>query len=223
MLSKLINRVSNEGLSGLEWASGIPGTVGGAVCGNAGAFGSSLSDYIRSVKVFDLKDFSVYDLDRNDCDFSYRNSVFSNSNLIILGVNFIFKKRNTDSIKKEIQKILEKRSYLSTLGKHSAGCFFKNVSWKRKDIDKEALLKNFPELKRFADKEKISIGFLIDNLSLKGKKIGGAFVSDKHANFILNSGNAKAEEVLMLSSFVKHKIFSHYGFSPEEEVRLIGF
>jgi UDP-N-acetylmuramate dehydrogenase len=104
-----------------------------------------------------------------------------------------------------------------------AGCFFKNVEWKRKDINKDRLIQEFPELKQFVDKSKISAGFLIEKVGLKGKQIGDAVVSDRHANFILNKGNATAEEILMLASLIKDRISSHYGFTLEEEVKLVGF
>jgi UDP-N-acetylmuramate dehydrogenase len=224
LLSKLVSETTNAGLSGLEWAIGIPGTVGGAVCGNAGAFGEAISGVIKSVNVLDINNITIKQYNNLNCNFSYRESVFKHDpKLIILDAVLALKKEKPDAIKGRMKNCFKQRTGSFAQGQKCAGCFFKNLEWKRKDIDKEYILSNFPELRKFADKPKISAGFLIDFLGFKGKRIGDAMVSDKHANFILNVGSAKAEQVMMLAGLIKNKIFSHYGFALEEEVQLIGF
>ncbi|MCF7836050.1 MAG: UDP-N-acetylmuramate dehydrogenase [Candidatus Marinimicrobia bacterium] len=223
-LSSLLSDAVKHGLSGLEWAIGIPGTIGGAVCGNTGAFGKDISDCVYNVKVFNCDDFSITNLNNEDCDFYYRGSVFKNSrNLIVLGAEFILQPKERDIIQQKIRENIKQRTSSFNHNSNCAGCFFKNVEWKRKDINKERLLKNFPELKKFADKPKISTGFLIDNLGLKNKKVGDAIVSNDHASFVLNLGNAKAEHVIMLVGLIKQRVYNKYGFGLEEEVQLIGF
>ncbi|MBU1178785.1 UDP-N-acetylmuramate dehydrogenase [Patescibacteria group bacterium] len=223
-LSKLIAETVAVGLTGLEWAVGIPGTIGGAVCGNAGAFGLETANSVQTVEALDCDNLTIKQFNNSGCDFCYRSSVFKYSdNLIILSAVFSFKKEDKKDIQKRLIDYAKQRTQSFGAGQKCAGCFFKNVNWKRKDINKNKLLENFPELKQFSDKPKISTGFLIDFVGLKGKKIGDAAVSDEHANFILNTGNAKAEEIMMLSGLIKDKIYSRYGFLLEEEVKLVGF
>jgi len=223
-LAKLVSETAKRGLSGLEWAVGIPGTVGGAIAGNASCFGGQMADVIEKVQVLDLNDLSIFDLKNFECDFGYHESVFKNSpGLIILGVHFILKTGVKDEILKNIQEVTKKRTKVQPIKEKSAGCFFKNLDWKRHDMDKARLLKKFPEFKQFSDKSKISVGFLIDYLGLKGRNIGDANVSNEHANFILNCGNATAEQMVMLTSLIKSRVNTRYGFNLEEEVNLIGF
>lgn len=228
-LAKLVLESANVGLSGLEWAIGIPGTVGGAICGNSGAFGKETGALVESVGVLDYKNFSLSSFNKNQCDFSYRDSIFKRqANLIILDAVFVLKKEDDKKIIFDKMKDSVKQRTNSLVGNksvdgRSAGYFFKNIEWKRKDINKSEILKKFPELKQFAEKPKISAGFLIEFLGMKGKIIGEAQVSEKHANFLINLGQAKAEHVMMLSSLIKQRIYNHYGFSLEEEVQLIGF
>ena len=224
LLSRVVQEAVQNNLSGMEWAIGIPGTVGGAVCGNSGSCGKQTSDNFLYAKVLDLKKLSVKKKTNSDCDFYYRDSIFKrNKDLVVLEVVFGLKKSKEEKIKEAIKYYIKERSIGHSIGGKSAGCFFKNIDWKRKDLNKYDLIEKFPELKQFSDKPKISTGFLIDFLGLKDKKIGDAIVSGKHANFILNSGHANADEIMMLVALVKNKIYSHYGFGLEEEVQLVGF
>ncbi len=224
-LSNLVSKSVEAGLSGLEWAVGIPGTVGGAIFGNAGAFGRNIADSLKMVNVLDTRDLTIKQFNNFDCNFGYRNSVFSSGerNLIILSASFIFKKENNGVVQSIMEGHKKQRNRSFSVTQKCAGCFFKNIDWKRRDVDKKVMLKKFPELKVFSDKPKIPAGFLIDKMKLKGKRMGDARVSKQHANFILNSSNARADQILMLSGFIKDKIYSHYGLALEEEVRLIGF
>lgn len=224
LLSRVVQESIKNGLAGMEWAIGIPGTVGGAVSGNAGACGKQTSEALLYVKVLDLKKLSIKKFKNPDCDFYYRDSIFKRGrDFVVLEAVFGLKKEKDEKIKEKIKYYAKERAGSGSRGDKCAGCFFKNIDWKRKDINKKDILYNFPELKRFADKPKISAGFLIEHLEMKSKKMGDATVSDKHANFILNSGNATADEIMMLVALIKNRVYSHYGFGLEEEVQLIGF
>ncbi|MDD5032976.1 MAG: UDP-N-acetylmuramate dehydrogenase [Candidatus Pacebacteria bacterium] len=222
-LTKVVIESAKAGLSGFEWGIGIPGTIGGAVCGNAGAFGKATSDAVKTIKALDLKNGKVLYFSKNECDFCYRDSMFkNNSDFFILGAIFSLKRKNKDSIDKDMKQYVKERSEAHVKG-CSAGCFFKNVEWKRKDLDKDKIFQKFPELKKYSEMPKIPAGFLIDSVGLKGKKIGGAKIAEEHANFIVNEENATADEVMMLAGMVKDRISSKYGFSLEEETVLVGF
>ena len=223
-LAQLLASAMNASLAGLEWAIGIPGTIGGAIRGNAGAFGRATGEFIKSVEAFDISKMIIVSYSREDCCFGYRDSIFKkNSALIILRATVQLVDETKENIQKLIKEYLLIRSQSNAgLGK-SAGCFFKNIPWSRKDINKERLLQNFPELQKFSAKPKIATGFLIDHLGLKGKEIGGAAVPVQHANYIINKNNASAEDVIMLASLIKERFQHHYGFLLEEETELAGF
>lgn len=223
-LAKLVMESVNRNLSGLEWAIGVPGLVGGAVCGNASCFGGKISDNIESVKILNLDDLSVSEIKNSECGYGYKESIFkNNTDLIILGASFFLKSDSKEEIALFMKEIIKKRSEAQPTGEKSAGSFFKNIEWKRPDIKKDFLLKKFPELKQFSEMPTISAKFLIESLGLKGKKMGGAAVSEKHANFLINTENATAEQMMMLVGLIRNKVFSHYGFVLEEEVQLVGF
>lgn len=224
LLSSLLAQALRESFSGLEWAIGIPGTVGGAVAGNAGAYGEDMSGTVESVSVLDCDDVKVINLDARDCDFSYRDSVFKRGdNLFILDATLRFKKEKTSVMQEAIKKNLKQRNTATEMSHKSAGCFFKNIEWKNSGVNKKEMLANFPELKKFSDKPKIAVGFLIEEAGLKGERIGDASVSEKHAGFILNLGKATSDEIMMLVGLIKNKIYDKYGLVLEEEVKLIGF
>lgn len=197
-LSKLLNVTANLGLSGLEWSAGIPSaTIGGAIRGNAGAFGSGIKDIVYKVEVFDVSDsgFKIYGL--RDCGFGYRESIFKKShNLIIWSCELKFKRKDKEKMKENIKEILGYREE-----RHpkfpSAGSIFKNL----KDV-------------RARD--------LIEKAGLKGKKIGKAKISEQHANFIINTGNATAKDVLVLVNLAKKEVKNKFGIKIEEEIQLLG-
>ena len=192
-LMQLVKISIRNGLSGLEWAAGIPGTVGGAVRGNAGAFGHSISECLEKVEV--LRDKKIIELKNRKIRFSYRQSVFKENKDIILRVILLLKKGDARGDREQVATILSRR--LATQpSEPSAGCVFKNP-------------------------ESNSAGLLIEECGLKGKRIGGAEVSRKHANFIINTGTAKAEDVLNLIKLIKRKVRDKFGVELEEEVEYV--
>ena len=178
---------------GLEWAVGIPGTIQGAVCGNASAFKKSMKDVVKEVEVFDTKTEKVKILKNKDCRFSYRNSIFrKKKNLIILSVKIKSKKSDT----KKIKQYLDYRKKTQPLNLPSAGSVFKNPAG-------------------------FSAGELIEKCGLKGKKIGKVKVSEKHDNFIVNLGGGKAKDVMKLIKIIKNRVKKKFGVVLEEEIQFL--
>jgi UDP-N-acetylmuramate dehydrogenase len=218
ILGQLVIASVKSGLTGLEWAIGIPGTVGGAIWGNAGAFGKSMADITKTVTVLEIKNqkSKIKIFKNKDCKFGYRESIFRHKkNLIILSAIIQLKKGKKSEIKKKIKKYLEYRKKTQPLNFPSAGSIFKNSKFK---IQNAKLLKEFPELKKFRKTGFIPASWLIEECGLKGKKIGEAKISEKHANFILNLGRAKAKDVLKLIKLIKEKVKKKFGIVLKEEI-----
>lgn len=222
MLGKLVNESIKNGLTGLEWLIGIPGTLGGAIYGNAGAFGYSLSEAVESVKVLNSDNLKEEILTAKECQFGYRISVFKEKKYIILSVVLKLKKGDKAESEKIIKEYIAKRQ-----GKHpvgpSAGSVFKNPSIEENQKVFEKLIKKYPEMEKFKASGKIPAGWLIEEYGLLGKSIGGAMISEKHGNFIINTGGASAENVIMLISLIKQKIRVNFGIQLEEEIQYLGF
>ncbi len=219
-LAKLVAEATKNNLTGLEWAIGIPGTIGGAINGNSGAFGKSISDVLEEVKVLDISALKIRIFKKDQCEFGYRNSIFKhNQDLVILSAILRLNKGEKEEMQKIIKDYTKQRIESNPAGR-SAGCFFKNIEWQEVG-DKEKLIKKFPELNKFSEKPKISVGFLIEQVGLKGKKIGGAVISEKHAAFIINSGKATADDVINLSNLIKQKVSERYRLNLKEEAVIV--
>lgn len=219
LLADVVNQCSNLGFSGFEWGAGIPGTIGGAINGNAGAFGSSIADNIYQANVLWIGKGKVEKrtIKKDDCKFAYRSSLFKQSNnYIILSAIFVLQKREKKLIKESIANILKKRMGRYPKG-FSAGSIFKNYEGKAD----EKLFKKYPELKSFNEKGIISAGYLIEKCNLKGMKIGDAQISPNHGNFIINLGEAKSENVLKLISLVKKEVKNKFKINLQEEIKYL--
>jgi len=201
-LSDLVKISFKKGLTGMEWAAGIPrATVGGAIYGNAGGFGQSIKNIVEGVEVLDLKSFKVKNFKNKDCKFGYRESIFKkNNNLIILSATFKLKKAEKEKIKGLMEKYLEHRKTIQPLNYPSAGSVFKNPKTKNKNL---------------------KAGELIEKCGLKGKRMGRAKISEKHANFIVNLGGAKEKDVKNLINLMKKQVKDKFGITLEEEVRFL--
>ena len=161
-------------------------------------------------------------LANKQCQFSYRDSVFKkDKRFIILSVVLKLKKGNQDESEKTILKILKSRKEKQPLEYPSAGSIFKNPVVDDSHLTK--LIKEYPELKTIAKNNTIPAGWLIENSELKSKKIGGAMISEKHCNFIINFNNAKAEDVIILISLIKQKMRMRFGIQLKEEIEYVGF
>ncbi len=182
-LMKLCRVCAENGLSGLSFASGIPGSIGGAIYMNAGAYGKEIKDALKSVTVID-EDLKVRKIDACLLEFGYRDSLFKRKKYICLEAEFILNKDDKNNILKDIKEKMEKRRNSQPLEYPSAGSVFRNSI-------KPA-------------------GVLIEEAGLKGYRVGDAEVSLKHANFIINKGNASAEDVIKLIEIIKKKIKDKY-------------
>ena len=208
LLKETINLALEQELTGFEWATGIYGTVGGAVRGNAGAFGKFTSDITDKVKVLKIDSLETEEMDCYDS--GYRDSCFKrDKNLIILSASFKLKEGNKEHIQQEMDEILKYRDERHPLEYPSAGSVFKNVLYE--DL----------EIEEFKDLGFVPAGYLIEQAGLKGKKIGGAQISEKHANFIVNIDNAKAQDVKDLIDLIKKTVLEKYNVKMEEEIIIL--
>ena len=220
-LTKLAKAAGERGLAGLEWAYGVPGSLGGAVRGNAGAYGNEIARAVIEAAAYDFKKNKFVRLSNRACGFSYRQSIFKQKkNLIILNVKLKLNPGQAAEIKKMAGVNFHHR--LATKPKQpSAGCIFKNLEYKN-------LLKENPALaqalaaKGLVRGGKIGVGYLIDQLGLKGKTCGHAKVSQLHANFIINTGKATAADIKSLINLIKKKIKNKYKINLEEEIQYFG-
>ncbi len=222
-LANVVQVAASHSLSGLEWAVGIPGSIGGAIRGNAGAFGGSFSEAVKEAEVIDIETLGIKRFSKEDCQFGYRDSIFKkNSNLAVLSVVLEMERGEEEEIRKIMFSNIKSRALSYNYGSKSAGCFFKNISWNHNGLNKKEFILNFPELKKVEEKYKLPAGFLIQETGLAGKNKGGAFVSEKHCNYILNKNNATAIDMKSLAELCKNKVYEKFKIELEEEVQLVG-
>lgn len=218
-LGALIGFSAQQSLKGLDWGAGIPGTVGGAIYGNAQAFSQRISDNLYEVEYLDTKTLKIKKALKKQCKFSLKNSIFKkNKNLIVLSAIFALESGDKEEIQKNILEHIKYRKTNHPISFPSAGSVFVNTE---KKVTNKKLLEKYPELKYFNSKGAIPSGYLIEKCGLIGKKIGGAKFSDIHANFIVNSGNAKAQDVLKLMALAKKKVKETFGISLETEIQYL--
>jgi UDP-N-acetylmuramate dehydrogenase len=212
----------SENLTGLEWAIGIPGTVGGAVRGNAEAFSSPMSNIVETVELFNIqkKRFEIFS--NKECKFTYRHSFFKeNSDYLIWNVVLKMTRGNAHKIKNLIEKNLRFRSKANPK-LPNAGSIFKNIPLAYLSKINVNLADEAAEVSDIRNGN-VGSGWIIDKLGVKGKTIGGAKVSLEHANFIVNTGKATAEDVIMLISFIKQQARDKFGAQLREEIEYLGF
>ncbi len=202
LIEDIIKECVQKGIAGLEFMAGIPGTIGGAVCGNAGAFGDSIGNYIKSALIIDEK-LVLKTVNKEFFNFSYRTSNILDSEKVILKVTLELKEGEREEIIRKVEEYKKIRESKIPYDVPSAGSFFKNVLLS-KDTSKRT-----------------SAGELIDKAGYKGFRIGDAQVSVKHGNFIINVGNATSKDVLMLAEKLKKVVYDKFGIMLDEEVRYI--
>jgi UDP-N-acetylmuramate dehydrogenase len=226
----------NAGLSGFEWGVGVPGTIGGSVRGNAGCYGSEMKDATESILVFNSSTGALQTFTNADAKFNYRESIFKlRPELIIVSAVLLLHTGNTQESRAKIAHYSRARisdavqasgrTGSQEIGKNTAGSTFKNVVLSPEQ--KVQLLKQFPQLADVfvssPDSLVLPAGFLIDIAGLKGTRIGGSVISHKHANFIINDGSARAQDVIDIIHLVKEKIYKKFTILLEEEIQCIGF
>lgn len=204
-------------MSGLEWAGGLPGTFGGAIFGNAGAFGGEIKDIIKDVTSYDINTNEILIRNNEECQFSYRNSIFKKlgNKEIILFATLKLKKGNQAEIRKSIEDKSNYRINRQPLEYPNIGSIFKNLDLKLASKD---LIDKCHEQIKTDPFPVIPAAYLISLAGLKGKKIGGAKISEKHPNFIINLGNAKSTDVKALIKLVQAELKNKFGVSLETEV-----
>jgi len=216
-LAHLLAESLDNNLRGLEFATGIPGTVGGAIRGNAGTYGLAMSDVIKKVIYLD-EDYNIKEFNKEECNFKYRHSIFKEKEYYILEALLELEEGDTEESRKLIAERLEYRSNTQPQG-FSAGCIFKNINFK--DINIDDLKKKGVAIDKFSKFQKIPVGYLIEEIGLKGKTIGGAQVSEKHGNYILNNNQASYDDIIILISYLKQQIRDKYGIQLEEEIQIV--
>ena len=223
-LSWLVGQAPKAGLTGLEFAAGIPGTVGGAVRGNAGAYGQSIGQMVKEVEIY--QDNKVKKITQAEMQYNYRDSILKHRNGVILSATFQLKKGDPQKIHTKVLDIMKDRNGRLPF-EPSAGCIFKNVELAKIEIDEDKVIKGLDitreEWQRATQFGKLPVGFILDKLNLKGKTIGGCQVSGKHCAFFINTGEAKAEHAMMLISDIKMRVRNKLVIQLQEEVQYLGF
>lgn len=219
-LFDVVRAAGAAGLSGIERLAGIPGSLGGAVRGNAGAFGTEIGDKVATVKVFIQDTGMVKEYKRDMCGFGYRTSVFKkNPDLIILSAEIRLTPGNPDELERIANETVATREAKHPQDVRCAGSFFINPV-----VKDEKLRREFEKDTKMPPKgDTLPAGWLIDHTGLRGKKIGGAMISDKHPNYLVNTGGATAEDVMMLASLIKTRVRDELGVKLREEVQFVGF
>lgn len=195
-LAQMASRLAAAGLTGFEFASGIPGTLGGGIAMNAGAYGGEMKDCIRSAKVL-TPEGNILVLDKNQLELGYRTSVIQKQEYLVLEGEFAFEHGDIETIQAKMKELNQRRRDKQPLEYPSAGSTFKRP-------------------------EGYFAGKLIEDAGLRGYRVGDAQVSEKHCGFVVNRGQATAAEVAQLIRDVQDKVMEQFGVMLEPEVRIIG-
>ena len=195
-LSSAIRRAAEYSLGGLEALSGIPGTLGGMVYSNAGAYGSEMSDFLIEAQLYSIKDDRVILLDNRELSLSYRNSILRSGDYCLLSAVLKFQSTDKNNVLEKIRFYKQKRLSSQPIGALSLGSVFKRV-------------------------DGISAAYYIDNAGLKGYRVGGAQVSEKHAGFIINLGGATADDFVRLVSHITETVYDKFGIGLVREVEYL--
>ena len=196
LMSQVAQKAMENSLEGMAFASGIPGTIGGGVMMNAGAYGGEMKNIVENVKVMD-ENGEILILDNETMEFGYRSSIIKNRKFIVLEVTLKLKKGNKEEIRKEMEELAAKRREKQPLNYPSAGSTFKRP-------------------------EGYFAGKLVMDAGLRGFSIGGAGVSEKHCGFVINKGNATAADVTEVISEVQERVKERFGVTLEREVIYLG-
>jgi UDP-N-acetylmuramate dehydrogenase len=224
LLARLVATALAKGLSGIEWAIGIPGSLGGSIRGNAGCFGGEMKDVVETIRVYDTKRGEEFVLPGNAAEFGYRDSIFKrHPEWVILSATVKLFPGDTARSQALIREYATKRTAAQAIGSKSCGCIFKNIPWGRKGISKEKILMRFPGMPPSGTVDGIPVSYLISEAGLKGRRIGDIEVSQRHANYFVNHGNGTADEVAMLIALVKEYVHRTFGLVIEEEIQYVGF
>lgn len=199
-MARVVSSAVAEGLTGIEWAIGIPGAVGGSVRGNAGCFGGDIASVIDSVYVLNTETGETEVLPASVCEFGYRDSLFKrHPEFIILEATFRLHPGDKEESQKKVKAFTIERVSKQDIGAQCAGCMFKNPSPER------------------------PAGKLIDEAGLKGHVMGGAQISQRHANYFLNAHHATAADIAALAEHARAVVKEKFGIDMHPEIQFIGF
>ncbi len=224
LITGLLARKTVEvGLTGFEWAIGVPGTVGGALYGNAGCYGGEMKDRVVSVDVYHVARKERVRLSQDVCAFAYRESLFKRERHVIFGceMELAFSPDPAQS-RAKMESIMKERKEKQPLDQSSAGCAFKNVEYTN-ESEIELLLREADVPATMRERKSLGAGWLVDQAGLLGQRVGDVEVSQKHGNFMINKGQARAQDVIALISLVKRKVRDDFGIELHEEVQYVGF
>lgn len=224
MITGLVARKSVEaGLTGFEWAIGVPGTIGGAIYGDAGCYGGEMRDSVVSVDAYRIRDGKRFTLTKEECEFGYRESLFKREPHLILGCVLELKLSPDPAAgKQRMEDIMKQRKEKQPLEQSSAGCAFKNFEFTNEE-DIKLLQREVVVPESMMKNKSLGAGWLVDQAGLLGQAVGQVEVSTKHGNFLVNKGQARAQDVVGLISLIKRKIRDEFGIEMHEEVQYVGF
>ncbi len=197
LLPSLVRKTVQSELSGLEFAAHIPGTLGGALSNNASFGSKSISDIVHKIVILDFQG-NIKEIEKAQCNFFYRGLDIGLDRYVILTAYLLMQQDNKDNIIAKIKEVYDKRKKTQPTEYLTAGCIFKNSSYS-------------------------PAGYLIEKSGAKGLIIGDAQVSEKHANFIINKGNASSKDILLLIEAIEKKVKKEFGITLEREIEFIGF
>lgn len=226
-LDSVIQSQFELGLVGLEWAGGLPGTVGAAVRGNVGAFGGEIKDIFykaHGIRMKENMEYEEWSMDREELEFSYRTSRVKKEKLIVISAQFKLEDGTPEQLLAAHEKYFENITYRQDkhpLDYPNCGSVFKNIL-KKEEV--ERVINVWPDIKTLVNENwhgKVSMGYIIDRLGFKGLQIGNAQVSEKHQNFIVNKGGAKAHDVKSIIIQIEQKMQEAFGFTPEIEIEIV--
>lgn len=224
-LGGFLNKCIKNQWRGFEWMAGIPGTIGGAIYGNAGAFGNEMKNFVKKAIALNSQNFKVKHYLSSQCKFGYRESIFKKNKEIILAAELKVKKGDQSEIQKMIRENWQYKLQHQMFKYPSAGSVFKNIIVKETFYQKAYNAKK--QLVKIQGEEiqvkggKISAGWFIEKCGLKGKIHGGAKISDFHANVIINFKQAKAKDVLFLINLIKKSVWKRFKIDLEEEIVIV--
>ncbi|OHB20212.1 MAG: UDP-N-acetylenolpyruvoylglucosamine reductase [Parcubacteria group bacterium RIFCSPLOWO2_01_FULL_48_18] len=219
LMKDLLGYIVARGLSGLEWAGGLPGTVGGAIRGNAGAFGGEMKDRLVEVRSLDIAAEKpvIKKRQKSECEFDYRMSVFRRlaSGEIVLDAVFQMEERKPELIEKDIQDKIKYREERHPLEYPNIGSIFKNIPYETFPEESKAEVSHIVKTDPFPV---VPTAYLISEAGLKGVSSGGAMISPKHPNFIVNYNHATSEDVKALIRLAKDRVKEKYHVELREEI-----
>ena len=212
-LCQVLDLTMEHALTGFEWAAGVPGTVGGAVRGNAGAYGGSTGNSVVKIEVWENGE--VKEMIKEECGFGYRGSdLKKNKGIVVLRAWFEFEQGDKVAIVAKVQDYLQRRKCRFPPFP-SAGCFFANIKLDKWPGDKSILLPKFFEI------GEVPAGWMVEQVNAMGLRVGGAMVSDKHGNFIINVDKATQADIINLVAEISERVYNKFGVELQKEVEII--